>query len=24
MIGMLQQLDAQSTPCEDALPSRLW
>ena len=24
MIGMLRMMDAQSTPCEDALPSRLW
>ena len=24
MIEMLRQLDAASTPCEDALPSRLW
>jgi hypothetical protein len=24
MIGMLRQMDARSTPCEDALPSRLW
>ena len=24
VIGMLRLMDAQSTPCEDALPSRLW